>query len=184
MKRVEVMEMIKNLLFAGAMAAFGVIFLIANLLTSDLWINFITWIFSAIGVYMIVHYFVNMKQLHNSNSLVLGIALLFGGAFMILFELYEFILYLFPIYLAVAGGLELGNAMHLKGKGCKAWWQPLVMAIIQLVLAALYLVIWRIVEGDIYMYLIGASLVIDGIYVCVAQFVYKHNCQKVEKANE
>ncbi len=184
MNRVKVMEMVKNLLLAVAMVVAGVLFMISESFASDVWLKLIVWAFAVIGAYMIVHYFVNMKELHKNNSLILGIMLLFAGLYMVLFEFYEFILYFYPLFLAVAGGLALAETMQLKKKGCKAWWQPLILAIIQLVLAVMYVLLWRFVDSINFLLLIGIALILDGIYVCVAQFVFKHECKKVEKAEE
>ena len=180
MKRVGVMELVKNLLLAGAMVVAGIVYLLTNMLG----IQICVWLFALIGIYMIVHYFVNGKELHRNNSLVLGILLFVLGAYMILFETYfEFSIYFYPVILAVAGALALGDALCLKTKGCKAWWQPLILAIIQLVFAFLYIMLWRFAEVD-FLIMLGIELILDGIYLCVSQFVFKHKCERNMKAEE
>ena len=179
MKRVGVMELVKNLLLAGAMVLTGVIFMIPGLWDSGVWLQVMIWAFTVIGAYMMVHYFVNGKELHRNNSLVLGILLLVAGAFMLLFEWYEFVLYFYPLFLAAAGAFALGDALCLKAKGCKAWWQSLILAGVQLVFALLYILLWRFAEVDLLL-LLGLELILNGIYLCVSQFVFKHKCERAE----
>ena len=181
MNRVKVMELVKNILLAVAMVVTGVLFVIPDALGSDILLKLIIWAYAAIGAYMIVHHFVNLKELHRNASLVLGILLLVAGAYITLFEFYEFLLYFYPLVLAVAGALSLGDAMSLKTKGCKAWWQPLVLAIIQLAFATAYILLWRFFYNIDFVLVLGIELILDGIYLCVAQFLLKKECKEQHK---
>lgn len=177
MKRCKVMEMIKNIVMPVLLIALGVIFLAfsgPDFSTAMLLVSIASLV---AGAYMIVHYFVNAKELADARSLVLGFVLI-GCAIPLFFESI-LIIYFLGVVLAAAGAYLLGRALEQKraGKGC--WLKDLIPAILYLVLGfAYYLILWG--TGLPFETLLAVALIICGVYQCVAMFVFRGKKKKAE----
>ncbi|MBO7508574.1 MAG: hypothetical protein J6T39_02915, partial [Clostridia bacterium] len=134
-----------------------------------------------VGVYMVVHYFVNLKQLENSNVLIAGLMLVAAYGFSIVIEAYELIIYFLPIFLGVAGGIGVGEAIQNKCKGHHDWWKKLIFGALTTVLAVLYVVLLRFGTLNIAI-VMGVMLLLVAVCYGVERFVLKPGCKKAEKA--
>ena len=174
MNRFKVMELVKNLLLAVAMVAFGVLVIIfaendAALLTT---FNVFKYAFLAIGAYMIVNYFVNFKAASNASSLILGAFLIIADVAIILLDI-EFILYFIGLVVALAGAYYLGIAFDQKQKGDKAWWKDLISAIVFVVVGVGYYLAFRYIATINIFILVAIVLLAVGVYKCIATFALK-----------
>ena len=170
MKRCKVMEMVKNMLLTCIMALFGALVLVLKDSASlETVLRVFNYVFLAAGVYMIVHYFVNAKELSNAGALVLGATFVVSGIILLL--AIDMIIYLSAIAFALVGAYYFGRAFEQKKAG-KAWLKELIAAALHMVLGLAYFLLLTYTNADVIV-MIGVVFLVSSVYQCVSMFVFK-----------
>lgn len=174
MKRCKVMEIIKNMLLAVLLLATGVLMFVLQSSIFDV-LQISSYVALGVGVYLLVHYFVNAKQLPNAKSLFLAFVFLGAGLSMVLVP--ELIIYFMGVAFAAVGGYLLASALEAKKAG-KQLVKDLVSGILHVVLGLPYVfLIWYVADSFV---VIPVMFIISGVFQLVAMLPFNKKAKKAE----
>jgi|GEM_PF-6975637 len=180
MKNFLALEKTRAIIMSLLMITFGILFVALPNTAFDVVVLVLGWIFIAVGLFWIVSYFTFFQSHLTAVQFVNG--MLFVGMGLLLLLVPSIYIALIGFVLAFVGIQYVGNALEQKRSKVQGWWHDLVYGIVEFLIGAILVVLrYTSVAQEAIMIYLGISLIVDGLFVLVAIFIFHKAVKEIKK---
>ena len=172
-------EKIKSLLLAFALVVLGVVCIVLPIDSFNVIKTVLGCLSIAFGIFMIIHYFVNIKEAP-ILTLLNGIIILGFGILTLVFQ--ETFIWFVALALCFIGIQYIGMSIEFKRVGDTAWWKDFLYGIVQVILGIVLIILKAAVAETVIMISVGIMFILDGIFIFVMMFLLKHALRQIVRA--